>query len=275
MNQNNVSPKPAPAQRSPRSFSAWKSLQSILVMALLIATLFTFWTPANVFANDMLDKMFRSAQPAAIQLDFPTATPAPHQRIGIVSGHYKNDSGATCPDGLTEASVNFKIATLVQNMLVKEGYDVDLLAEKDARLTEYQASVLVSIHNDSCDYINPQATGFKVAAASGTRYPERADRLTSCLTQRYAAVTGLPFHAGSITIDMKEYHAFNEIHADTTAAIIETGFLNLNRVILTDHTDRVAQGVTSGILCYLRNENATLPASPVLPTPTNSPVPQP
>jgi N-acetylmuramoyl-L-alanine amidase len=69
------------------------------------------------------------------------------------------------------------------------------------------------------------------------------------------------FHYSSITRDMTDYHAFNEINVNTTAAIIETGFLNLDRQMLTEKTDLVAQGVTQGILCFLRNEN-------VGPTPT-------
>jgi N-acetylmuramoyl-L-alanine amidase len=39
------------------------------------------------------------------------------------------------------------------------------------------------------------------------------------------------------------------------AAIIETGFLNLDREILTKHTDQVAEGVVEGILCFTNNEN--------------------
>jgi N-acetylmuramoyl-L-alanine amidase len=54
---------------------------------------------------------------------------------------------------------------------------------------------------------------------------------------------------------MREYHSFHEIDPSTVAAIIETGFLNLDREILTKHTDLVAQGIVEGILCFARNEN--------------------
>jgi N-acetylmuramoyl-L-alanine amidase len=54
---------------------------------------------------------------------------------------------------------------------------------------------------------------------------------------------------------MREYHAFREIDPSTVAAIIETGFLNLDREILTKQTDRVAAGVVGGILCFANNEN--------------------
>jgi len=56
------------------------------------------------------------------------------------------------------------------------------------------------------------------------------------------------FHAGSITSDMREYHSFREIDPSTVAAIIETGFLNLDREILTKRTDLIAEGVDPSIL---------------------------
>lgn len=243
-------------------FSAWKALQSVVGVALLVATLFTMWTPANLFSNNLLEHMFQAAQPAAAGVTVEsTATPSPRPRIGIVSGHYGNDSGSVCADGLTEMQVNLNIATQVQTLLTKSGYDVDLLKEFDSRLTEYHALALVSIHNDSCDYINDQATGFKVAGASSNFYPEKATRLVACLTDRYAKNTGMQFHYNSVTRDMTQYHAFTEINKDTTAAIIETGFLNLDREMLTKHADKVAQGVADGILCFVRNED--VPPAPV------------
>jgi len=72
---------------------------------------------------------------------------------------------------------------------------------------------------------------------------------------RYQSVTDMTFHAGSITSDMREYHAFREIDPSTVAAIIETGFLNLDREILTKETERIALGVVEGILCFANNEN--------------------
>jgi N-acetylmuramoyl-L-alanine amidase len=186
----------------------------------------------------------------------PTLTPSPLPRIGIVAGHWKNndDPGAVCKDGLTEVSLNLKIATLVQQQLTAQGYQVDLLEEFDTRLFQYKAVALVSIHNDSCDYINDEATGFKVAAAKYSSYPEKALRLQSCLVDRYKKNTGMSFHYNTVTTDMTDYHAFNEINSDTTAAIIETGFMNLDRQKLTQETDTIAQGVVDGLLCYVRNE---------------------
>lgn len=231
-------------------------LQTVISAGLLVATLLTFWSPANILSGNLMERMFRSFEAGAVpEEELPTPTPSARPRIAIVAGHWGNDPGSVCIDGLTEESVNLKIAELVRQNLTEAGYDVDVLQEMDARLAGLQALALVSIHNDSCDYINDQATGFKVAAAVSTIYPEKATRLTACLTQRYQAATGLPFHYNTVTRDMTDYHAFREINSSTTAAIIETGFLNLDRDLLVNHTDKVARGVSDGILCYVRNED--------------------
>ena len=78
--------------------------------------------------------------------------------------------------------------------LAAQGFQVDLLQEFDPRLSGYRATALVSIHNDSCDYINEQATGFKVASAVASRDPNLSTRLVACIRDRYGRVTGLPFH---------------------------------------------------------------------------------
>jgi N-acetylmuramoyl-L-alanine amidase len=238
-------------------FNAWTAIQSFIAAAVVLATIFTLWTPENFFSNRLLDNMLNSGSTSGQEEEvaLPTFTPSPRPRVGLVAGHWGNDSGSVCSDGLTEAEVNLKIATLVQQELINDGFDVDLMQEKDPHLFEYQGIALVSIHNDSCDYINDEATGFKVAAAMSSIFPEKASRLTACLTSRYQETTGLPFHANTITKDMTSYHAFDEIHNQTTAAIIETGFLNLDRQILTEHTDVVADGVAKGIVCFIRNED--------------------
>ena len=261
-----------PAARSGPRVSILQTLQTLISAAVVLATLFTLWTPANLFSNQLLDNMFKAIQQdqtnPQVPADWPTPTALPRPRIGIVSGHWGNDPGSVCADGLTEEKVNLRIATLVEQNLKAEGYDVDLLQEFDKKLTQYQATALVSIHNDSCDYINNEATGYKVAAAMSTSYPEKAARLTACLTQRYAEITGMRFHFNTITPDMTSYHAFDEINSNTTAAIIETGFLNLDRDMLVNHYETVAEGVSAGILCYIRNENIpnVLPTDAIIPT---------
>ena len=263
--------KKPPKKRS--RFSMLGSIQSLILIAAIAATMLTLWTPSSLFTNNMIREMLSDIESEkAPPVTVPTATEPPKPRIGIVAGHWGNDSGSVCPNGTTEADVNLRIANLTREYLMSDGYEVDVLKEFDPKLKLYSAASLVSIHNDSCTFVDQQATGIKVAAALSDAYPEKSAKLTACLIDRYSSVTGLKFHANTITDDMTEYHAFNEINSNTTAAIIETGFLNMDYEILTEQTDKVARGVADGILCFIRNESIAIPiesstATPTLPSP--------
>ena len=246
---------PSRPGRRPRPLRA---VQATIGIAILVATLFTAFPSQGLVSRSFYERLSTVLTPRPGE-NMPVVS-QPQDRIGIVAGHSGNDSGAVCVDGngnvtITEADVNLEIAALVQQQLTQAGYQVDLLREFDSRLNGYRALAIVSIHNDSCDYVNDQATGYKVAAALNTHDVNRANRLTACLVDRYQRTTGMTFHAGSITGDMREYHAFREIDPSTIAAIIETGFLNLDREILTQRTELVAEGVVQGILCFAKNEN--------------------
>lgn len=225
----------------------------IIIVAGLLATLFTAWTEPGISANPVINDY------QAIVADSTQINPNPVATevfvpVGIVAGHYGNDSGSVCADGLKEVDINLAIASLVQKQLAEKGIKSEILREFDPKLTNYKANLLLSIHADSCNFINNEATGFKVAAALSNPHPEKSARLVLCLRKNYAKTTGLTLH-NSVTSDMQDYHAFNEINPDTVAAIIEVGFLNLDRQILTQKQDLVAQGITNGILCYLNNED--------------------
>lgn len=248
-----------PKEPKPRSFNFWRGLTTALGAAFIVATLFTLWMPGSLIESGLEARMAQALESASVEGAAPARTPdataqAKLNRIGIVAGHYGSDSGAVCSNGLTEVEMNLKIATLVQKTLSDMGYQVDLLEENDTRLNGYQAALLVSIHLDSCEYVNDQATGFKVATALSVQNVANGQRLVSCLSSRYGEITGLPYHAGSVTDDMTYYHAFNEIDPSTTAAIIEAGFMNMDYRFITEETDRIAEGIAAGILCYMNNE---------------------
>ncbi len=183
------STKQAPISKPARRPHRVNAITATLgIVAILLATLFTAWTPNSLFASNLQDQLNLILTPQAA----PNAviTPLPQLRIGIVAGHNGNDSGAVCTDengqvDLTEADVNLEIANLVKESLVAQGFQVDLLNEFDTRLNGYRAVALISIHNDSCEYVNDQATGFKVASSLETRDVNRAQRLTACLVDRY------------------------------------------------------------------------------------------
>ncbi len=168
-------------------------------------------------------------------------------RIGIISGHKGNDPGAVCEDGLTEEEVNLVISELVVAGLRERGIRTDLLDEFDPRLIDYSATALVSIHADSCDYFNEEATGYKVADSFYTD----STVLMQCIEEVYGSTTQLPYHANTITPHMTDYHAFHEIAEGTPAVIIETGFMNLDRDLLLNRPEVASGAIMQGIDCFL------------------------
>jgi len=254
------------SSRDLQRYGMFYQLQIVLIVAFVLATLFTAWTPASLLPGNLSERFaqvlaFQETETAA----FPTPTARPRPLIGIVVGHWDDntkDPGAVCPDGLTELEVNQAIAARVEQNLVGQGFDVDLLREFDTKLQGYKSLALVSIHADSCQFINDEATGFKIAAALSNQYPERASRLTACIKDRYERATGMKYHPSTITNDMSSYHAFDEVDSNTNAVIIEVGFLNLDRQILTKGQDQIATGISNGILCYIRNEDISSPEEP-------------
>lgn len=182
------------------------------------------------------------------------ATPDVSNRIGILAGHWGYDSGAICEDGLREVDITTDIAGRTAAQLRSLGYEVDILQEQDPHKPEpplqgYLAAAFVSLHVDSC---LPGASGFKVSRWAFSRMPEIEDQLVRCLYKEYAAVTGLPHHDNSITIDMWNYYAFREIGEPTPGAIIELGFMTGDRWLLVQQPDVAAQGIVNGLLCFLK-----------------------
>lgn len=175
-----------------------------------------------------------------------TQSPAPFA-FALIVGHRGSDSGAVCDDGLTELEINSGIASRVQAQLAALGYRVFLFDEFDLRLNGYDALGMVSIHADSCTDFGPELTGFKVAGSSFTD----SSPLVACLNQEYAAATGLDIHETTITEHMIDYHAFRKIAPGTPAAIVETGFMFMDRELLVEQPEKPAQGIANGIVCYL------------------------
>ncbi len=258
-----------PAQREPRPAANGSQLIFLVAIGVVGALLLFVITGAAANRTTNRTVIIESGQTgptpdAAFAVPNAAASPTPpptNQRpagpyVGIVAGHWGNDSGAVCPDGVTEQQSNLEIAKRVAERLRARGVWVDLLQEFDSRLNGFRGDVLVSIHADSCDPIDadPPATGFKVARSQASQIPTVADKLVDCLHSEYQKATGMDFHENSITNDMTFYHSFNELDPSTPAAIIETGFLHLDYDMIVKHPDLPAVGITNGILCFLKTQ---------------------
>ncbi len=195
--------------------------------------------------------------PAALWLSDMTSRPTDRaaldgMRIGVISGHQGFDSGAICDDGRLEVETVAAIAQHVERRLRRAGAQVDLLDEYDARITGYAADALVSIHADSCI----ERSGFKVARWADSAMPVQEDALVRCLSDSYAAATGLPFDADTITEDMTRYHAFRKLAIETPAAIVEVGFLEGDWDVIGRRPNLAADGIVDGLVCFLTTDSA-------------------
>lgn len=225
-----------------------KAAFNVLLAAVLAATLFTALPATGIgFSTSLF-------QPGSG--DTSAATQEVELHVGLVVGHWGNDTGAICPaslGGSMEVDINYTVADLTRQYLQAEGVKVDLLKEFDDHLDGYQSNALISIHADTCEYIPELGTGFKIAEAADNKRPEQAARLMACLKNRYGEATGLRYDH-RITDDMTSYHAFGEIDPNTPAVIIEAGYMNQDRELLTKNPALVARGITAGIMCYLNRE---------------------
>jgi N-acetylmuramoyl-L-alanine amidase len=233
-----------------------------LVAAGLVGTIFTWFTEPDFLNRDVVSGL-AIAEATQIATAQPSPMPTPNwlRRIGIVAGHRgpENDPGAVCPDGLTEAEINFNVAALVVRELRARGYSVDLLDEFDPRLDAYQAAALLSIHANTCQDFGEFVSGYLVAKAASRPEGGEDTRLAECVGYHYGRATQLQ-RRFTLTLDMTDYHNFREINTRTPAAILELGFMKDDRDLLTNQQPLLAQGIVEGLLCYLApDENNQVP----------------
>ena len=184
------------------------------------------------------------------------------KKVALISGHAGSDSGAVCTDSngnttITEAAINATVTELAAERLRRAGADVLILQEFDPRLAGLQASVLLSLHADSCI----DASGYKAAHHPLSPLSTSEDQLVACINHFYPAATGLTEHSNTITHNMTDYHAFRVIDRQTPAAIMEMGFLGGDQDLLVNHPEIAAQGIADSLLCFLQQESEPNPAS--------------
>ena len=64
-----------------------------ILVAVLLATLFTACTPTSLSVQNLSDKLALLMTPRPVGGEAAISTPQPPMRIGIVAGHFGNDSG--------------------------------------------------------------------------------------------------------------------------------------------------------------------------------------
>ncbi len=230
---------------------ARRALRHLILLAFCAALLALISRPA-------------AAHPAPTALDSPLAVPAATNQVNVAiqAGHWQS---AELPDplerlrsstgavggGHTEPEVTLALAQRTAALLRAQGLTVEVLPATVP--TGYTADLFISLHMDGNP--SPQAHGFKVSTRWRSDVAALDAHLVAALTDRYAAVTGMP-QDPSVTRAMRGYYAYSTYHgqayrlgASTPAAILEMGFLTspTDRALVLNNPSRVAQGIVAGI----------------------------
>lgn len=196
--------------------------------------------------------------------------------------------GGTNGGGKAEWEVNLTIVEKTALLLRAQGIIVDILPATVP--IAYWADAFIAIHADGS--IDPSVSGFKIASAyacsfglhSGRRSQQEgqesffrqwtsrlhgscpqdneANELVELLEKEYQQSTNLDIDR-NVSHNMRGYYAFNwrryehAVHPMTAAVILETGFLTSpnDRNILINNPDKVADGVASAVIQFLKGKN--------------------
>ena len=233
-------------------FNIFQGIQSVVTIAILIATLLTLWNPRKVFMTPNIYDLFQSeATLDAYDTNFIVDDSS--IRVGILAGHWQNHTGEVCADGIIEADINYAIANRVKLDLEERNFQVNLFPEFDLDLINYEADVLVAIYSGSCLQSPPPPSGFKIGTSLTAENPEKVNNLSVCLAENYQKYTQLPFTYEIINPDHTSYHIFRDIHPDTPAVLIEIGKLSTNRDLIANRSSSIVEGITAGIICFVEN----------------------
>ena len=243
------------AEKNSASYTVMSGFQSVLSIAIVMATLLTLWNPRKLLSTPNLSALLRAE--AAQSQETGTAAEDTTDHIGLLAGHWKDNPGDVCSDGLIEADVNQSIAARVSQTLTDMGYKVDIFPEYDLSLLNYRSAVFVAIYSGSCADNPLPPSGFKVATSLTAQIPEKVNLLAVCLSEEYQKAAKIPFTYEILNPDHQSFHIFRDIHAETPAALIEVGSLKTDRSLLVSQAGKISDGIVAGILCYLDSQSNT------------------
>lgn len=233
----------------PADYSVLRGVQTVISIAVVMATLLTLWNPRKVLKTPDLNTLL--SQETVIPSSESNNDTETSDHIGILAGHWLDSTGDVCPDGLSEADVNLDVANQVIQLLEDLGYKADLFPEFDLGLLNYKARGLVAVYSGSCLQHPSVSSGFKIGSSLTAVNPDTTNQLAVCLAEAYQEKVKIPFTYEVINPDHPAYHIFRDIDADTPAILIEIGSLNADRQLLTSQANLVAEAIVDGLICFL------------------------
>lgn len=220
-------------------FSTGRVLQTIGLIALVLASLFTLWNPYKLFTEEETTQ----ANQAAIT-DEQAAT------IGLLVGHWKVDSGAVCENGIVEADVNEAIANQISIKLNALGYPVKLLSINDLDLINFRGPALIALFSGPCNEQTENKSGFTIGTTLSASDLNTSNALAVCMGEIYQSSTKLDFKYQIISPNHAAYPIFEMVNPQTPVIYLEMGSLLYDQTVLIDNSDKVANGIVNGILCF-------------------------
>lgn len=241
-----------------------KQLFSLAVLAGLLAWLAI--QPVLAHASFPDEVAHGRSEAAAQQSTQPVQPIKRSYRVAIQVGHYKNNempeeldhlshNTGTAGGGRTEVDLNLDVSNRVAALLRAQGVIVEILPATVP--TGYSADAFVAIHADG----NSSATarGFKISTRWSSKVATQDAMLVEMLTDAYRAATNLP-EDSNVTRNMRGYYAYSprratyRVSSFTPGAIVELGFMTnpTDRAVMFNATDKLAQGVATGIMTFLR-----------------------
>jgi len=224
-------------------FNIGRVLQTVLLVAVLLATLFTLWNPYKLFSQQEVGQ-------SELQENAGGSTTG-NSTIGILVGHWNVDSGSVCDNGIVEANVTEAIANQVSMKLIALGYPVKLLAETDLDLINFRGPLLVALYTGPCEDTPDNRSGFMIGTTLTPSDLNASNTLAVCMGEIYQSSTKLDFSYEVISADQSAYRLFELVNKKTPMIYLEMGSLFYDQTILIDNSENVANGIVNGIQCYL------------------------
>lgn len=225
------------------SFNTGRVLQTIVLVAAVLATLFTFWNPYKLFSQQEVTQATYQANADGSSAEYST--------IGILVGHWKVDSGNICENDIVEANVTEAIANQVSVKLNALGYPVKLLAQTDLDLVNFRGPLLIAIYTGSCEDTPENKSGFSIGTTLSATDLNSSNALAVCMGEVYQAATNLDFSYEIIASDQPAYTYFQMVNPNTPMIYLEMGSLLYDQSVLIENSEKVANGIVNGIQCYL------------------------
>ncbi|MCR5153336.1 MAG: N-acetylmuramoyl-L-alanine amidase [Lachnospiraceae bacterium] len=197
----------------------------------------------------------------------PTPTPEPIHVVAVDAGKYKGFGASSASGGLAEYQLNLLVAKLVQERLIKEGYEVIMCRETDDETTSQQARMNSAIGLGAEIFVSIQCDNTSSASANGiyAQIPSKSNSvnedsraLATCLHKKLINATGAYERSISeVSASSSSYDYLNNTTIPST--IVRMGYLtNVEedaKLQTEEYRQKIADAIVDGILTYFTTFN--------------------